>query len=205
MRIPHPCWRERYLALILAAMLLLLALLAGKAFVAELYALQAKEVLDNPKAERASIEKALEKMRIAIVFDGKDPDYFEHVAKLHIMDAVLVQDKSHHLEAALEALRKAVSLRPVSPYTWSMLLYVKSQLGEVDGEFGQALSNAVSLGPWEPEVQRTVAEIGLMNWERLDYGHREEVRKDVVRGMARQREAMMAIIMKIRCARSGCR
>jgi hypothetical protein len=55
----------------------------------------------------------------------------------------------------------SLSMRPTSPYTWANYAQVKYLLGQTGPGFEQALVNAAHLGPWEPEVQRVVADIGL--------------------------------------------
>jgi hypothetical protein len=44
---------------------------------------------------------------------------------------------------------------------------VKFRLGERDAEFRSAIDNAARLGPWEPGVQRALADIGFAGWREL--------------------------------------
>jgi hypothetical protein len=67
--------------------------------------------------------------------------------------------------ALLEALaqfRLATSLRPMWPYSWAAIASTKLKLQESDGEFARAVERAVTLGPWEPEVQLAIARVRLL-------------------------------------------
>jgi hypothetical protein len=68
---------------------------------------------------------------------------------------------------ALEYYRRAAVLRPTWPYTWVNIAQAKLSLAEIDQEFREALGRAADLGPWEPEVQLTVGELGLATWHLL--------------------------------------
>lgn len=97
---------------------------------------------------------------------------------------------------ALDHYRKAVALRPQWPYTWSSIALLKFKLAEFDQEFELALSNAMDLGPWEPRVQITMAEIGLSAWDKLEYAQKLEIVENVRRGVTMQAEVMLGILKK---------
>ncbi len=154
-------------------------------------------------AGRGGIE---ERMEEAHKLDPGNPLYLEDLVRLRSLRASPGQNAGkQELEKALPEIREAIRLRPVSPYSWSALLFVKSGLGEHDEEFSRALSNSNFLGPWEPEVQLVVADVGMANWAALSYLQREDVRKAIVRGMERQREKMIGIVMARKCVDSACR
>jgi hypothetical protein len=69
---------------------------------------------------------------------------------------------------ALLYYRKASELRPTSAYDDADILLVKHGLNETDSEFARALKNAAEYGPWEPDVQRVVLQVGAMRWRTLD-------------------------------------
>ncbi|SDR82528.1 hypothetical protein [Pseudomonas oryzae] len=74
--------------------------------------------------------------------------------------------------AALEAFRASTQARPEWPYAWAALAYAKLHLLELDNEFAHALQQANNLGPNRIEINRTLAEIGLLAWPSLDAGQR---------------------------------
>ena len=96
-------------------------------------------------------------------------------------------------EQALGYFRKAAALRPTSSYTWANIALTKHRLNEVDAELRGALSNAVMLGPWEPEVQMVVADAGFSLWDELPDASRSEVLEMAVRGMKRYSGSMLRI------------
>jgi len=72
-----------------------------------------------------------------------------------------------YLERALGEFRRAARMRPASPFAWTNIALVKFRLGERDAEFRSAVENAARLGPWEPGVQRALADIGFAGWRDL--------------------------------------
>jgi hypothetical protein len=71
------------------------------------------------------------------------------------------------LARALEEFRTAARMRPASPTAWADIALVKFRLGALDSEFYAAAERAARLGPWEPGVQRVLAEFGLSGWNVL--------------------------------------
>ena len=99
-------------------------------------------------------------------------------------------------EQALEYFQRAAVQRPVSPYTWASIALTRYRLGFTDAELQRALANAALLGPWEPEVQFIVADIGFALWDELPDAQRKEVLEMAVRGMKRYPESMVRIAEK---------
>lgn len=73
-------------------------------------------------------------------------------------------DRPEFPDEALVHLRRAVELRPTSPYTWAAIVEAQYRKGDTGKTFEAALRRAAELGPAEPEVQRTVADFGLAVW-----------------------------------------
>jgi hypothetical protein len=71
------------------------------------------------------------------------------------------------LVRALGEFRRSARMRPASPVAWTNVALVKFRLGELNAEFRAAIENAARLGPWEPGVQRTLADIGFAGWRDL--------------------------------------
>lgn len=126
-----------------------------------------------------------------------NPDVYEAAARLDMVRADRPDAGDEERETALRhgitQIRHAISLRPVSPYGWAILLRLKSGLGEYDAEFRRSLERTVSLGPWEPDLQVMVADVGLRAWAALPDAERKMVGESIARGMKRQAGTMFAI------------
>ncbi len=111
-----------------------------------------------------------------------------------------LQNRKEHLQSALYHYTQASKLRPASSVSWAIIAEVKSQLGELDLEFEEALAQSVRLGPWEPMAQILVVRTGLRNWTQLSGQMRELVRDTAIRGMFSrapgQRNTMAGILEK---------
>jgi hypothetical protein len=97
----------------------------------------------------------------------------------------LIEAKAH-FKASLQA-------RPAMPYVWANLAKTKYLLGEVDTELFHALTAASRLGPWEPEVQQVVADLGLALWAELPGSSKEAVSAMLQRGLVQQPEQMVKL------------
>lgn len=139
-----------------------------------------------------------------------NPDLHEDMARLDLvrsgMPGTPGAERTGLLRQGVEAIRRAIALRPASSYSWAILLRLKHELGEYDAEFRRSLERTVTLGPWEPELQLVVADIGWSAWAGLPGAEREMVRENLVRGMKRQAEAMLAIaqVHRIDCGGEDC-
>jgi hypothetical protein len=91
-----------------------------------------------------------------------------------------------YLEPALAEFRLATRMRPASPFAWINVALVKFRLGALDGEFHAAVENAARLGPWEPGVQRTLADIGFAGWGALPEPARSAIAGAIERGLQSQ-------------------
>ena len=126
--------------------------------------------------------------------DSNDPAAHELLA---ITDDRLANDtatsRQEYLSEAVVQLRKALELRPMSPYSWANLASVEYRLGDTGKTFRSALIRAVELGPQEPEVQQIVAEYGLAVWSEADAELKTAVESSVAAGMRRQPRQMLQI------------
>lgn len=71
-------------------------------------------------------------------------------------------------QAARDAYRAAIQARPHWPYAWTALAQIKLELREFDAEFRRALLQAQHLAPWRTDINRRVAEVGLIAWTQID-------------------------------------
>ncbi len=184
----------------------LLAILSGAIYVAGSWGL-ADLYLGYPRAryahwlqtgkgpETAEWRRASRQMDIAWKLDNHNPFLLEDLGRLRHWQAVGKEtggaEAVKDLRQALEYYRRALQVRPVWSYTWVNLIRAKVDLRQYDGELGNALRNAVELGPWVPLVQRTVADAGLRAWRQLDGGTRAAVITNIRRGLKHQAATMM--------------
>lgn len=133
-------------------------------------------------------ERAGERLRRAHALDPANPNVTEGIARLHELRARgrPAAAAAADLRIALGYLRQSVLARPGSPYTWANIAFVKSRLAERDAEYLRALRHAAAFGPWEPEVQLMLAEMGLRDWDLLPGPARNVVRAALSRGLKRQ-------------------
>ena len=116
----------------------------------------------------SEIESVAQKLEWARFLDGDHPGPHEDIAYLSLMrfwmPYISAAEKKSQLQIGLSEIRTAISLRPVSPYSWTILLLIKRDLGEYDAEFRHALRRSVELGPWEPELLMWLVDVGLSAW-----------------------------------------
>ena len=116
----------------------------------------------------SEIESVAQKLEWARFLDGNHPGPHEDIAYLSLMrfwmPDISPAEKKSQLQIGLSEIRTAISLRPVSPYSWTILLLIKRDLGEYDAEFRHALRRSVELGPWEPELLMWLTDVGLSAW-----------------------------------------
>src|SRR5207244_3928701 len=89
------------------------------------------------------------------------------------------------LGRAQRELVAALEARPGSGYTWAILAEVKYRMGDTGSQFEKAIVNAVALAPYEPEVQRTVADYGLAVIDEMGAPARAAIERAVTAGMKR--------------------
>lgn len=99
-------------------------------------------------------------------------------------------------EQAIEYFRQAVALRPTSPYAWANLALAKYHIGQTDAELQRGVANAALFGPWEPEVQFVVADLGFAMWDGLPAELQGTVRETAGNGMKRYGDNIVRIAAK---------
>lgn len=87
-------------------------------------------------------------------------------------------------QAAAQAFREAIAVRPNWPDNWTALAHAKLYLSEFDTEFHHVLAQAHVLAPWRIGVNRRLAEIGFITWPRLDVMERESILESARRTVA---------------------
>jgi cytochrome c-type biogenesis protein CcmH/NrfG len=97
---------------------------------------------------------------------------------------------------ALAHFRRAVSLRPTSPYAWASIAEALYRKGDTGPIFEAALRRAAQLGPAEPEVQMTVADYGLAVWDEAAPQTRQAVEAMVSGAMKRDPAATLQLAQR---------
>jgi hypothetical protein len=118
---------------------------------------------------------------------------------LHESKGVQYSRQEPRAESAAEAhvhFLKALEMRPTSPYTWANLASAKYRQGDTGPAFEAALRHAADLGPFEPEVQETVAFYGLAVWDEVAAPTRAAIDRAVRAGMRRNPGVMLQIAQR---------
>lgn len=144
-----------------------------------------KDQRSFPASEWAAAQSRLEN---SLYLTPGDPGVAEDLGRLHELRtrALRGTDTAAELGQAMDYLRRSLRARPTSPYTWANLAFVKSRLGMLDDEFYDSIRNAAMLGPWEPEVQLQLADIGFRYWNRMPKATQDTIHAAIRRGLKRQ-------------------
>lgn len=70
-------------------------------------------------------------------------------------------------QITLDYTRRALQIRPSSPYLWDQLFVSKTELEQFDDKLAQVMQRTLVMGPWESAVQYDIAFIGMDHWDKL--------------------------------------
>ena len=142
-------------------------------------------------------QRAVDALREALRLAPQDPELWESLGFAYDIASrnFAPAGWSVYAEFALIHFRRAAALRPTSPYSWAGVAVMKYRLDQLDGEFRQAFSSAMRLGPWEPGVQLIASNLGLALWDRLDPRLRDEVRENWRRTAVRQADQLAKLAL----------
>lgn len=173
---------------------LAMLLLGLRISISSLYSLQASRFLDDwssrkeePQQQawniaRSAIDRAIYWHPIAnpnlLIKRGRIYDWRYY--RKSIGDPIATESRLQ----ALADYRRAAQLQPGWPYTWVDIALVKVRLGVVDQETLDSLENALSTGPWRPDVLLKMVETGLLAWDMLPLRGKTIVIKSIDRGLA---------------------
>lgn len=194
--------KRLWLALPAAAVLGFLALLAGRALLAEVALVGAdremrhwSEARGEPQA--AQWHGARELIEQGLAWQQADPNLLEIAAQLHTrFDPRGEPNYVERHELALLYLERALVLRPTSPYAWASLALTRYRLGRDPASVMVAARNAATLGPWEPEASYAVADAGLALWDELSASERAVVGHAIARAAQRNPVEVLRIAEK---------
>ncbi|MEO8383929.1 MAG: hypothetical protein ABI583_01705 [Betaproteobacteria bacterium] len=152
----------------------------------------------DAKAVSEVIASLLHSQRI----DPANPATAEHLGGAYTIDVQNKRDAgsngavTRQWPEAFEQYSRAVVLRPTSPYSWANRAWTKYYLGQVDRDLYVAMQNAINLGPWEPEVQFVVVDLGFALWEEMPVDLRPQVLALAQNGARRYGAQIIAIAQK---------
>ena len=204
--------RVRYLLIIPCFLLLVVIIISGSWGLADIEKQKVHASIkqwENDIDSYSSDEwnKVYSTARQALDKDPNNPDLLTLMGNVYEWNTFQAENQLQNKEnskLALEYYRKAVAVRPQWPYTWSSIALLKFKMSEFDQEFQSALSNAMNLGPWEPPVQKIIAEVGLSAWDKLEYAQRIAIVENIRRGVIMQSQVMLDILKKYGQLRMIC-
>ena len=202
---------KKSLLWVAVAILLFVIVSAARSVAAELFSLAASRTMQGWESVRqspsvAQVESVARRFEFARFMANDDPVHHENIARLSLLRAALPDvtpaERKSLLQLGMSEIRTAIALRPVSPYSWTILLLIKRELDEFDAEFRHALHRAVELGPWEPELLTSLADVGLSAWVKMPAAKQALIQQVFVRGMERQSNLMrdVALAHRHECA-----
>lgn len=141
----------------------------------------------------------------AVAVDPADPSAEEMLGRLSLIGS---SEFGGAPDDAIARFTTALQHRPTSPYSWGSLVEALYRKGETGPRFQAALERAVETGPWEPEVQRTVADYGLAVWSEVRPSTRSAIERMVANGMVRNAMEILQISerrgrLAVACAHLG--
>lgn len=158
----------------------------------DILAYQGRSILKGREQGRTPAEEewivAQARLERSLQLSWGDPGTAEALGRLHEARAYSLQEPASkaELRQALAYFRRSALARPTSPYSWANIAFTQSRLGNLDEDFDAAIGNAAALGPWEPEVQIALADIGFRYWNRLPKTTRDVIHQSIFRGLKRQ-------------------
>ena len=160
----------------------------------------AEPLFDTGKVTVTVFEESESHLDIALRRFPNNPDYLDFAGRLMLLQAnqigVMGLERRELLESAADNFRRALSVRPLWPYSWANLLATKDKQGQVDMEFNKALKTSAELGPWEPRVQLRVIQSGLRHWSELGAAEQRLVQGKIDDALKRQPRAVFGLVQR---------
>ncbi len=166
--------RAHLLSFIALVLLLNLILSSSKEILFAIYDQHTADLLDhwqkkalrkknsNVIVKESEANQAIKSVNLAISFRPENPEaMIRKIKLLQYLQFDAGKDDFAMRTEELDLYRKAILLRPAWPYSWAEFAMVKARIPELDGEFESALERAMTLGPWEYDVQIMVARLGF--------------------------------------------
>lgn len=133
-------------------------------------------------------QQAHQALQKALVLEAGHPTYQARMGRLYHIRLNIKRGAREPIgtlrelgELARTHYRRSIEQRQYWPLTWAHLALLKRDLAEFDAELDEAIEKATRYGPWEPNVHRAIASVGLSNW----YGFSPETRVLIAANVAR--------------------
>jgi predicted Zn-dependent protease len=138
---------------------------------------------------RETLEWMKADLDAAVSHDCRNPSLQEMLGRLSLAGS---RDDAA-ADEAIARFTNALLQRPTSPFTWASLAEALYRRGDTGPRFQEALKQAAETGPWEPEVQQTVAANGLAVWDDVSPSTRSAIDRLVANGMVRNAPEILQI------------
>jgi len=115
----------------------------------------------------------------ALSLTPDNPDLLQYGGRLHEWRAIMEADgrgvDKEAMAQALDYYWGAIKNRPSWPYAWMEFSVAKARAGQLDEVFQRAFSNALKLGPWEPQIQEGMTKLGFAVYAELTRENRLKI------------------------------
>ncbi|WP_370978075.1 VpsP family polysaccharide biosynthesis protein [Agaribacterium sp. ZY112] len=183
------------LKLVIATLSLLILFFSFERAFANIFFLKIDAYFSRWNESAQPIPDELEDARAAIVpmlaWQGNNPAYHSAAARVYEWQAYYdfneLQLRQEALREALSYYQGAAKLRPAWPDTWAAKLKIKAQLNEFDDQFARYIKAADKYGPYNLNVNQTIAKTQLLYWDELPKNFRALGLKHITRALANDR------------------
>lgn len=166
-----------------AALLLGFASLAGDSARAWMLAWEETGNINNP----LSWEAAFDRLQLARQLSPLNADYSTDLGRLMEWRSwqQSLESKNYAASRTLagDFYLESIGKRPSWGFVWAHHAENQFLQDRSGAEFQAALKKAIELSPWEPDVQRKVAWIGMASWDRLPAKLRNNVKENIERAV----------------------
>jgi predicted Zn-dependent protease len=94
---------------------------------------------------------------------------------------------------AIAYYRQSLARRPSWPYAWADLAEALARFGQTGEAFQQAFAQALRSGPWEQDVQLTIAKAGFRAFKQLSRENRAAFARAIQHAASAQAQALLPI------------
>jgi tetratricopeptide (TPR) repeat protein len=193
---------RKSLSIFLASLLLVLSVVAAAAGMADIYRGEAAVLIgeiDGSEDEAGTAlwawEQAQRYLWLASRLAPFDAQVLGDLGELYEyrMAEVPAPGTGADLDRALDYYRQALTLRPAWPYAWVDIAALKITRQHIDAEYAHAMQRALTLGPWQANVQASIAGGGLTVWNKLPAMLQTELEDTIARGLSNDSRLMLAV------------
>jgi len=141
-------------------------------------------------SDEQSWQRAVQRLYLAAELDEENAVHFADLGRAHEWRAlqypIWTRQSKEFRTKAIQHYLQAVELRPTWGYLWAHYAYSKVLNKEFDANTVIALDKAMTLAPWESEVQLKIIWIGLNLWDFLSEEMHGRLAQTISRSLAMQ-------------------